>query len=70
LSEQHADGLSVRHEYRLDDGGRANYVLFDRRRRGLAVPSRIIFRASAPTAPFAPIAGFKTRSTSPTGESH
>lgn len=35
------------------------------RHSGRRCPSRIIFRASAPTAPFAPIAGFKTRSASP-----
>ena len=31
------DGQSVRFEYPLDDGGRADYVLFDRQGRGLAV---------------------------------
>jgi type I site-specific restriction endonuclease len=31
------DGLSVRYEYPLDDGGRADYVLFDRQGRALAV---------------------------------
>jgi hypothetical protein len=31
------DGLSVRYEYPLDDGGRADYVLFDRLGRTLAV---------------------------------
>ncbi len=40
------------------------------RHSGRRCPSRIIFRACAPTAPFAPIAGFKTRSASPTGDSH
>jgi hypothetical protein len=31
------DGLSVRYEYPLDDGGRADYGLFDRQGRALAV---------------------------------
>lgn len=31
------DGLSVRFEYKLDDGGRADYALFDRQGRALAV---------------------------------
>jgi type I restriction enzyme, R subunit len=31
------DGLSVRYEYPLDDGGRADYALFDRQGRALAV---------------------------------
>jgi type I restriction enzyme R subunit len=31
------DGLSVRFEYPLDDGGRADYALFDRQGRALAV---------------------------------
>ena len=31
------DGLSVRFEYPLDDGGKADYVLFDRQGRALAV---------------------------------
>lgn len=31
------DGLSVRYEYPLGDGGRADYVLFDRQGRALAV---------------------------------
>jgi type I restriction enzyme R subunit len=31
------DGISVRYEYPLDDGGRADYVLFDRQGRALAV---------------------------------
>ncbi len=31
------DGLSVRYEYPLDDGGRADYALFDRQGRTLAV---------------------------------
>jgi type I restriction enzyme R subunit len=31
------DGLSVRYEYPLDDGGKADYVLFDRQGRALAV---------------------------------
>jgi type I restriction enzyme, R subunit len=31
------DGLSVRFEYRLDDGGKADYALFDRQGRALAV---------------------------------
>lgn len=31
------DGVSVRFEYPLDDGGRADYVLFDRQGRALAV---------------------------------
>ena len=31
------DGVSVRYEYPLDDGGRADYVLFDRQGRALAV---------------------------------
>lgn len=31
------DGISVRYEYPLDDGGRADYVLFDRLGRALAV---------------------------------
>lgn len=30
------DGISVRYEYPLDDGGRADYVLFDRQGRALA----------------------------------
>src|SRR5579883_2741398 len=32
-----ADGRSVRFEYPLDDGGRADYALFDRQGRPLAV---------------------------------
>jgi len=32
-----SDGRSVRFEYPLDDGGRADYALFDRQRRALAV---------------------------------
>jgi type I restriction enzyme R subunit len=31
------DGISVRYEYPLDDGGRADYALFDRQGRALAV---------------------------------
>jgi type I restriction enzyme R subunit len=31
------DGLSVRFEYPLDDGGKADYALFDRQGRALAV---------------------------------
>lgn len=31
------DGRSVRFEYPLDDGGKAEYALFDRRRRALAM---------------------------------
>ena len=31
------DGLSVRYEYPLNDGGRADYALFDRQGRALAV---------------------------------
>lgn len=31
------DGRSVRYEYPLDDGGKADYVLFDRQGRALAV---------------------------------
>lgn len=31
------DGISVRCEYPLDDGGKADYVLFDRHGRALAV---------------------------------
>ena len=31
------DGISVRSEYPLDDGGRADYALFDRQGRALAV---------------------------------
>jgi type I restriction enzyme R subunit len=31
------DGISVRYEYHLDDGGKADYVLFDRQGRALAV---------------------------------
>ncbi|MGH7087660.1 MAG: DEAD/DEAH box helicase family protein, partial [Stellaceae bacterium] len=31
------DGLSVRYEYPLDDGGRADYALFDRQGRALGV---------------------------------
>ena len=31
------DGLSVRYEWPLDDGGRADYALFDRQGRALAV---------------------------------
>ncbi|MCA1524275.1 DEAD/DEAH box helicase family protein [Bradyrhizobium yuanmingense] len=31
------DGLSVRYEYPLDDGGKADYALFDRQGRALAV---------------------------------
>ena len=31
------DGLSVRYEYPLDDGGRADHALFDRRGHALAV---------------------------------
>ncbi|HVB15042.1 MAG TPA: DEAD/DEAH box helicase family protein [Stellaceae bacterium] len=31
------DGMSVRYEYPLDDGGRADYALFDRQGRALAV---------------------------------
>ncbi len=31
------DGVSVRYEYPLDDGGRADYALFDRQGRALAV---------------------------------
>jgi type I restriction enzyme R subunit len=31
------DGISVRYEYPLDDGGRADYALFDRHGRALAV---------------------------------
>ena len=31
------DGVSVRYEYPLDDGGKADYVLFDRHGRALAV---------------------------------
>ena len=31
------DGLSVRYEYGLDDGGKADYALFDRQGRALAV---------------------------------
>jgi type I restriction enzyme R subunit len=31
------DGVSVRYEYPLDDGGRADYVLFDRQGRALGV---------------------------------
>ena len=31
------DGRSVRYEYPLDDGGRADYVLFDRLGRAVAV---------------------------------
>jgi type I restriction enzyme, R subunit len=31
------DGISVRYEYLLDDGGRADYALFDRQGRALAV---------------------------------
>jgi type I restriction enzyme R subunit len=33
-----SDGRSVRFEYPLDDGGRADYALFDRQGRALAVP--------------------------------
>ena len=32
-----SDGRSIRYEYPLDDGGRADYVLFDRQGRALAV---------------------------------
>ena len=32
-----ADGRSVRFEYPLDDGGKAGYAPFDRRRRALAI---------------------------------
>ncbi len=31
------DGRSVRYEYPLDDGGKADYALFDRQGRALAV---------------------------------
>lgn len=31
------DGISARYEYQLDDGGRADYALFDRQGRALAV---------------------------------
>ena len=31
------DGRSVRYEYPLDDGGKADYVLFDRLGRAMAV---------------------------------
>jgi hypothetical protein len=31
------DGISIRFEYALDDGGRADYALFDRQGRALAV---------------------------------
>ena len=31
------DGISVRYEYPLNDGGRADYALFDRQGRALAV---------------------------------
>jgi type I restriction enzyme R subunit len=31
------DGISVRYEYPLDDGGRAGYALFDRQSRALAL---------------------------------
>ena len=31
------DGVSVRYEYSFDDGGRADYALFDRQGRGLAI---------------------------------
>ncbi len=31
------DGLNVRYQYALDDGGRADYALFDRQGRVLAV---------------------------------
>lgn len=31
------DGTSVRYEYPLDDGGKADYALFDRQGRALAV---------------------------------
>src|SRR5258708_29095693 len=31
------DGLSVRYEYPLNDGGKADYALFDRQGRSLAV---------------------------------
>ena len=48
------DGLSVRYEYPLDDGGKADYVLFDRQGRALAVlESAIIPRCSRATGPSA-----------------